>query len=192
MDWPIWASRFPNCPSTGAFTFRFSSRPRTKARLFFIFRMFSSRLCSWLLRNRSSCLIRSSTTAQLSEGGLVIFLSLQVIFAGQQVLLIQAFVLPETAFLLHQFLTQADTVLFQPEMFLLHAETGVAKFVFLIGQVGFALQDADVQERVTEAEDHVARPHLRPFLDQAFFDAPTLDGVKIDDTIRQYLAVTRM
>ena len=72
-------------------------------------------------------------------------------------------------------------------MFLLHAETGVAKFVFLIGQVGFALQDADVQERVTEAEDHVARPHLRPFLDQAFFDAPTLDGVKIDDTIRQYL-----
>ena len=95
--------------------------------------------------------------------------------------------MPETAFLLHQFLTQADTVLFQPEMFLLHAETGVAKFVFLIGQVGFALQDADVQERVTEAEDHVARPHLRPFLDQAFFDAPTLDGVKIDDTIRQYL-----
>lgn len=100
--------------------------------------------------------------------------------------------MPETAFLLHQFLTQADTVLFQPEMFLLHAETGVAKFVLLIGQVGFALQDADVQERVTETEDHVARPHLRPFLDQAFFDAPTLDGVKIDDTIRQYLPITRM
>ena len=57
----------------------------------------------------------------------------------------------------------------------------------LEAQIGFALQDADVQERVTEAEDHVARPHLRPFLDQAFFDAPTLDGVKIDDTIRQYL-----
>jgi hypothetical protein len=72
-------------------------------------------------------------------------------------------------------------------MFLLHAEAGVAQLVLLIGQVGFALQDADVQERVAETEDHIARPYLRPFLNQAFFDTPAFDSVEIDDTVRQHL-----
>ena len=120
---------------------------------------------------------------QLVAGGIVVFFRLQIIFTSQQLFVIKAFVLPVAAFLLNQFFAEADPILLQAKMFLFHAQAGIAEFVFLIRQVGFALQDTDIQERVAQAQDHVTGFYLCPFLNQTFFHTPSFDGIQIDDTV---------
>ena len=49
------------------------------------------------------------------------------------------------------------------------------------------MQDTDIQERITEAQDDVARLDLRPFFDEAFLHTAAFNRVEIDDTVRQDL-----
>ena len=95
--------------------------------------------------------------------------------------------MPVTAFLLYQFFVEADTVLLQTQMFLFHADAGVTEFVLLISKVCLALQDTDIQQRVTQAEDNITGLDLRPFFYQAFFHPAALDGIEVDDTVREHL-----
>ena len=49
------------------------------------------------------------------------------------------------------------------------------------------MQDTDIQQRVTQAEDNITGLDLCPFFYQAFFHPTALDGIEVDDTVREHL-----
>lgn len=100
--------------------------------------------------------MRSSMTSSCALAASYSSAARQKLLLRYQLLFDKAAVLLVTPLFHCQFLIQANAFLFQPQMFLLHADAGIAQLVLLIGQIGFALHDADVQERIAETKNHIA------------------------------------
>ena len=125
---------------------------------------------------------------QLCPCRFVLFGSQPKLLFRYQLLFDKAAVLLVTPLFHCQFLIQADAFLFQPQMFLLHADAGIAQLVLLIGQIGFALHDSDVQERIAETKNHIACLDDGSFLFQALFHTASFYRIHINDAVGHHLS----
>ena len=124
---------------------------------------------------------------QLFFGSFILLLCLTEILAGNQFLLHQTSVLFITAFFQCQFFIQAYAFLFQLQTLLLHTDAGIAQFIFLIGKVCLTLHDSDIQQRVAETQNHIARFHHSSFFFQTFFHTTAFYGIHIDNPAGHHL-----
>ena len=124
---------------------------------------------------------------QLFFGSFILLLCLTKILAGNQLLLHQTSVLFITAFFQCKFFIQAYAFLFQLQTLLLHTDAGIAQFIFLIGKVCLTLHDSDIQQRVAETQNHIARFHHSSFFFQTFFHTTAFYGIHIDNPAGHHL-----
>ena len=125
---------------------------------------------------------------QLCPCRLILFTCQPEVFLCYQLLFDKTAVLVVTTLLHSQFLTQPDALLLQPQALLFHTDAGVAQLVFLIGEIGFALHDPDVQERIAETENDVACFDDGPLFFQALLDTASLYRIHIDDAVGHHLS----
>ena len=100
----------------------------------------------------------------LAAGQLVVLAGLHELFAADERLAVQAAVLAEGALAALQVLLQLQLLHLVVQLVLLHRHLRVAQQVLLLRQFGLGIQDLQVQVAVRQADQHVASPHLRPFL----------------------------
>ena len=102
----------------------------------------------------------------LLEGELVVFLGLQVVFPGDEFVLIEGLLLLVGALEAVHLGAVLQHVLADVQLLLLHLDLGVAEDVLLLRQLGLGVQDLQVQVVVIEDENGVVvigctRPLMR-------------------------------
>ncbi len=114
-------------------------------------------------------------------GQLVVFFGLQILFAGDELVLVKGLLLlvcaPQTVYLHSVF----QHVLAHVYLLLCHLNLGVAEDILLLGQFGLGVEDLQVKVVVIEDEDGIAGLHRGAFLDEdllhdAAFLRAQLDG----------------
>ena len=114
--------------------------------------------------------------------------SLEIVLPRYQLPLHQPLVLSVTTFLYNEFFLNTDTILLQTQPFLLHTYTSITQLIFLIGQICFTLHDTDIQQRITQAQNHIPFLYHRSFFMKAFLHSSAFYSIEVNHAAGKYLS----
>ena len=115
----------------------------------------------------------------LALGQLVVLLRLEPLFAGDEFAAVELLVLLELAQLALHVEVELQLLLTQVELLLLHGHLGVAQEVLLLGQLGLAVENREVEVVVAEHHQHVAPTDGRALLHHDLLDDAALQRAEL-------------